>query len=507
MARNGEISINDARRALRRYWWIVPLSTVLFGAVGYVATRVLPPRYTSETKVLVEAPMVSEEYVKPVVSDDFNQRLTSLKAQILSGPHLQTIIEKLNLYPDERDKAPMSDLVERLKKTVEVELLQPMQGSWGRPPGFHMSVTFDKPKGAQQICTEITSLFMEQNAQRRMERTQKTTQFMGKELLEAKAKLDEQDEKLAAFKRQYLGSLPEEEQSNLSLLQGLNTQLEAAMQSLNRAQQDKAINETLLSQQEASWRATLSGGPQNPDTMEQQLATLQDQLSQMLLRYTPDYPEVVKLKAQIAALQNRMAADPGTKSPTPSTPTKLHEPTQLLQLRTRVQQDDFSIMELTKKQNQIQEQIRVMQARVQASPMVEEKFKDMTRNYQTAQQIYNELLRKQSDSSIAKDLEQERESEVFRVLDPPSYPVAPSFPKFIQFVGGGLGAGFALAIGVLYLLAAFDKAMYSERDVENCLKLPVLVSLPNLIAVHSSRVGSQPNGRKFEAVSTHKVKV
>jgi len=482
MVRNGEISVKDAKRVLRRYWWLVPLTTLLFGGFGYLATRVIPPKYTSETKVLVEPPVVSEGYVKPVVSEDFNQRLTSLKADILSGPHLQTIVEKLNLYPDLRATTAMSDLVGKLKQAIEVELLPPTPGSWGRPPGFHMSVTFDQPKAAQQICAEITSMFMDQNAQRRMEQTQKTTEFVSKELLDAKAKLDEQDQKLAEFKGHYLGSLPEEEQSNLSLLNGLNTQLEATTQGVNRAQQDKAINETLLSQQEASWKATLNG-VQNPDTLEQQLATLQDQLSQMLLRYTPDYPDVVKLRAQIEALKSRLSAEMETKpAPQSTNPTKLHEPAQLVQLRTRVKQDEMTIAELTKRQNQIQDQIRLLQARVQASPMVEEKFKDLTRNYQTAQQIYNELLRKQSDSSIAKDLEQERESDVFRILDPPSFPLLPSFPKPILFVGGGLGAGLLLAAGLLYLLAALDKAMYSERDVETCLKVPVLVSLPDLAA-------------------------
>src|SRR5208337_2120388 len=289
MARNGEISVTDAKRVLRRYWWILPLSTVLLGSLGYVATLVLPKKYTSETSVLVEQPVVSSDYVKPVVTADLNMRLASMKAQVLSGSQLQPIIEKLNLYPDQRANTRMGDLVDQLQNAVDVELLLPMPGSGGKPPGFRVTVTFDNPKVAQQICTEVTSMFMEQNARRRMEQSQKTNQFMGQELQTAKANLDEQDEKLAQFKRQYLGTLPEEEQSNLSMLTGMNTQLEAATQGLTRAQEDKAINETLLSQQEANWKATLTGGGglQNPDTMEQQLASLQDQLSLMLLRYTP----------------------------------------------------------------------------------------------------------------------------------------------------------------------------------------------------------------------------
>lgn len=505
MIRNGEISLADAKRVLRKRWWIPVVSIPLLGVLGFVATLVLPKKYTSETSVLVEQPVVSAEYVKPVVTDDLNMRLASMKAQVLSGSRLQPIIEKLNLYPEQRGKDSMDALVAELQKAVGVELLQPMPGAGGRAPGFHVSVTFDKPQVAQHICAEITSMFMEQNARRRMEQSQKTTQFMGKELQTAKENLDEQDAKLAQFKRRYLGTLPEEEQTNLSLLTGMNTQLEAATQALNRAQQDKAFNEAILSQQEANWKATLNGGPQNPDTMEQQLAALQDQLSLMLLRYTPDYPDVLKLRSQIEVLKRRMSGDPGTKSPIDPAQAKLHEPPQIQQLRARVKQDDLNSADLTRRQNQIQEQIRGMQARVQASPMVEQQYKELTRSYQTAQQIYNELLKKQSDSSIAKDLEHEQESEVFRVLDPPSLPLTPSFPKLLQFVGGGLGAGIALAVGILYLLAIIDKAMYTERDVELSLKLPVLTTVPSFDVMREGASKKRRNSKNYEAAVALKV--
>ena len=133
MARNGEISLTDAKRILRKYWWILPLSTLLLGALGFVATLVLPKKYTSSTSVLVEQPVVSAEYVRPVVTDDLNLRLASMKGQVLSGPRLQPIIEKLNLFPEQRGKVPMDNLVGQLSSAVGVELLQPMPGAGGRP--------------------------------------------------------------------------------------------------------------------------------------------------------------------------------------------------------------------------------------------------------------------------------------------------------------------------------------------------------------------------------------
>jgi capsular polysaccharide biosynthesis protein len=96
--------------------------------------------------------------------------------------------------------------------------------------------------------------------------------------------------------------------------------------------------------------------------------------------------------------------------------------------------------------------------------------------------MYNELLKKRENSAMATSLEHQQESETFKVLDPPSLPDIPSFPKKTVFIGGGSGAGLALALAILYLLALNDKAMYSQRDIELCLKLPVLAMVPSFDA-------------------------
>jgi polysaccharide chain length determinant protein (PEP-CTERM system associated) len=485
MVRNGEISLADVKRIVRRHWWIPVATTILFGAVGLIATYVLPKKYTSSTVVLVEQPTVPVDIVKPIVTDDLNNRLASMKEQILSRSRLQPIVEKFNLYPEKRQKAHLEDLVEELRQSVKVELSEPMQGSINRqPPGFHVSVTFGNPQLAQQICTEVTSMFFEQNLKRREKQSEDTTQFLSGQLEEAKSKLDEQDAKLAEFKRRYLGSLPEEQQTNLGLLTGMNNQLEATTQALSRAQQDKVTTETMLNLQEANWKATQSG-IQNPETEEQKLEELQDQLAALLARYTPEHPDVIKLKSQIEELKRKLDEDPSKKMHASSTQATLHEPPQLQQLRVKVKQDEMSIAELTKRQSQIQEQIRVIEGRVQASPVVEQQFKELTRNHQTAEEFYNSLLKNRDNAAMATDLEHQQESETFKVLDAPSLPLTPSFPNKLVFVGGGLGAGLALALGILYLLAVSDKSMYSERDVEVCLKLPVLTTVPSFdVHVH-----------------------
>jgi len=483
MLRNGSLTYPEVRRMLRRYWWIVSTTAVTLASLGFLAAIVLPKKYTSSTVVLVEPPAVSPEVVPTLVNEDLYRHLASMKEQILSRSRLQPIIEKFHLFADKRQSEHMEDSVERLKNTIEVELMQPMAGSANRqPPGFHVSVTFSDPLLARNICQEITSMFMEQNISSREKQVQDTSQFLTQQLAEAKASLDQQDAKLAQFKRQYLGSLPEEQQSNLSLLAGMNSQLEATTQSLSRAQQDKAFNESLLGQQDALLK-TAQSGTQSAESLDLQLASLQEQLSALLAKYTPEHPDVIKLKAQIEDVKRKIASVPETK-PNSAAP---RETPQMQQLRAKIKQDDISIADLSRHQTQIQDQIRLLQSHVQASPMVEQQLKELTRNYQTALDSYNDLLKKQQKSSMAIDLEHQQQSETFRVLDPPSLPLKPSFPKKLYFVGGGFGAGVALGIAILYLLAMADKAMYTERDVELCLKLPVLTMVPNVGPVLTGR--------------------
>ena len=500
MVRNGEITVAEAKRIIRHYWWILPLTTVGLGVLGLLAAAVLPKRYTSQTLVLVDQPTVSADIVKPVVTEDLNQRLASMQGQILGRTRLQPIIEKFGLYAEDRKRVPMEELVDRLRTSVTVKPLEPMAGTQNRNlPGFYVSVTFDNAQTAQQICTQITSMFMEQNTREREQKASQTTSFLSGQLEEAKQKLDEQDAKLAQFKQQNLGSLPEESQTNLSLLAGMNAQLTANAEALSRAQQDKALNETLLSQQEATWNASRTGT--NFETADQQLNSLQDELAKLLARYTPEHPDVVKLKTQIDELKKHIAQAPKTAEQSGTTQASTIVPPQIQQLRAKLRQDELNISDLTKRQGQIQDQIRRLEARVQASPMVEQQFKEITRSHQTALDFYNQLLKQRDQAAMASDLEHRQESEQFRVLDPPSLPDKPSFPKKLYFAGGGLGAGFALGLGLMYLIALTDKSMHTERDVELCLKLPVLAMVPMLEVAGNGSRGAARSGRVFDKMN------
>jgi polysaccharide chain length determinant protein (PEP-CTERM system associated) len=482
-----EFTVEDYVVMLRRRWPIIVGLALLGGGLGYGVTRFLPKRFTSQTLVLVAQPTVPGDYVKPVVSEDTNQRLASMQQEILSRTRLEPLIQQFGLFGAEVNQASMEDLVERLRRTVTVTPIQPMAETRSQGlPGFTISVTFEDPHLAQQICSTVTSMFMEENLRLRQQQAEQTTQFIAKQLDDAKTKLDGEDAKLAAFKRKYLGSLPDQEQANLNLLTGFTSQLDAVTQELNRAQQDKSFAESILAQQISAWQATQNG--QNPETFDRELTALQAQLTELKSKYTDDHPDVIRIRNDIDTLKKKMVDAEEQKKNLPEPVTKEPvEPTQIQALRAQIHQYGQLIQQKSKQQEELQQQIKLYQERVQASPSIEQEYKELTRGYQTALDFYNDLLKKRDQSAMASDLERRQEGEQFQVLDPANLPAAPSFPKRSVFTLGGLGGGLGLGLILAFLLELQDTSLRNGKQAEALLQLPVLASIPEVAKLGSKK--------------------
>jgi polysaccharide chain length determinant protein (PEP-CTERM system associated) len=479
-----ELTIEDYKAILRRRIWILVIPAVVCAIAAYTVSLFLPSRYKSETVVLVEEPTVPESIVKPVIGGDVNQRLATMQEQILSRTRLQQIIEKFGMYKEETRQLSMEDMVERLRKSITVSPVRPMAETRSSGlPGFTVSVVAGQAYLAQQICTEITSFFMQQNVLLRERRAEDTTQFLTKQLEDSKKKLDEQDARLADFQRRYMGELPDEMQTNFSLLTGLASQLEAASQALNRAQQDKLFVQSMLDQQQQqATPATVAQAMQDLDVLQKKLSALQEHLASLQPHYTDDHPDVRKTKKEIAELrtkiQEQTAANRSVSTSTPDKDLVVTETPQVRQLHAQLYQLDANIHEKSAQQSRIQQQINDLQAKLQLSPGIAQQYKALTRDYQTALNVYNDLLKKQSDSEMATDLERRQQGEQFRVLDPPSLPEKPTFPNRPLFGAEGFFGGLAFGLTIVFALEAQDTTVRSERDVERIVKLPTLGLIP-----------------------------
>jgi polysaccharide chain length determinant protein (PEP-CTERM system associated) len=473
-----ELTPADYIEILKRRWVLIVVLTFLGGPLAYGVARVLPARYTSQTTVLVQQPMVPKDLIRPVVTDDISQQLASMKEQILSRTRLEPIIRQYGLYAKDANRLPMEDLVARLQKAIEVLPVRPMEETSDSLPGFNVKVTLDNPHSAQAVCTTVTSMFIEEQARNRQHHSQDTTEFLDQQMTDAKAKLDAQDAKLAAFQSQHLGSLPDDDKTNLNILTGLTSQLDATTQALSRAQQDKSFLEASLNQEIDAWQAAQNG--HNPQTLEQQLDTLQSKLTDLESRYTENYPDVISTKEDIAALKKKIADQGATGQAAPTgKPTKSTlEPQNIQQLRAELHNAQAVIAEKAADEEDLRKQIKLYEARVQATPAVEEEYKELTRGYQTALDTYNQLEKNRDEAQMATNLERRQEGETLSILDPANFPDQPSFPNRLLFTLGGFGGGLVLGVGLAVFFDMQDTSIRTEQDVEFALHIPVIVTVP-----------------------------
>jgi polysaccharide chain length determinant protein (PEP-CTERM system associated) len=480
-----ELTIEDYGGILKRRLWLILTSTITLLVLGVGISHLIPPQYESQTLVIIEQQKVPEDYVKPVVDEDLTERLSSMKEQILSRSRIEPIIERFNLYAG--TKTTLDDRVAMTQKAIGI---QPIASARGGMPGFFIKFKAQDPHTAQQVCGEITSLFVSENLSAREQSAEGTTDFLKQQLADSKRNLDEQDAKLAAFEQKNIGKLPGQTMHlgdmsvamgspNESTLQALTTQLDAVTQSLGRMQQNETFLQALVSQQSHDLQNTESGSGASTDERRAQLKTLLAQKQELVALYTPDYPDVVAVTRKIADLQAEMAHAPA-EQPVKDPSASHEDPPRLLELKFQLKSVQQSISSAKLEQTRIQQQIRAYEEKIEATPMIEEEYKEVTRDHETALQFYNTLLTKMNESSMATALEQRQQGEQFRVMDPPNLPDSPTSPNRLAFAGGGLASGLLMGLLIAALLEYRDTSLRNERDVWAFTKLPTLAILSHI---------------------------
>ena len=467
------MTVQDYVAILKKRWWIIAIPAIIFPIVGYGISFLIQPQYISQTLVLVEQQKVPESYVKPVVTEDLSGRLASMKEQILSRSRLQPIIERFNLFAN--SKLSMDDRIDMTRKNVGITPIQSEIARTNGLPGFFISFKAGDPRTAQLVCGEIQSLFVSENLSDRAASAAGTTDFLKGQLADAKAKLDDQDARLKTFEQTYMGKLPGAENANINMMTSLNSQLDAATQALARLEQDRSYAESVLALQQSQASSGGEHGGAGPGAQQAQLQQLQAEEADLSTRYTDDYPDVVSVRRKIKELKQQMAQAPAVATPAPSVTTaRPTDSLSLLQLKAQIRAMDLAILQKKKDQGMIQNQLRVYQDRISSSPQIEEEYKSITRDNQTAQAFYDDLLNKMNLANMATDLEKRQQGEQFRVMDEPNLPEEPATPKRPVFIGGGLAAGLGLGLLIVGLLEYMDTALRSERDIWAFTKLPTL---------------------------------
>ncbi|MGO9864393.1 MAG: GumC family protein [Terriglobales bacterium] len=492
MSETRELTMEDYLAMLRRRLKVILIPALIAPIAGFLVSHAFSPQYTSQATILVESQKVPDSYVPPVITADFTQRVQSLSQQVVSPSRLRPVIKSLGLVPPDGEDKLMADIAANMQLQPVITSMSAGGATVGPPgskkpkpsanqepvPGFTVNYTDSKADRAQKICNAMTSLIVDENLRSRSEVAKSTTDFLGRQLDDAKRALDEQDAKLADFKKQHMGQLPTDVDNNMKMLMSLDSQLDNTTQTLSRAQQDKAYTESMLAQQVAAWKSSLSST--NPQTLEQNLTQLQGQLLQLQARYTDDYPDVIKTKADIAEVEKKLKEvnAAAAKSTDSGDQASASEPPEIRQLRLQIHQYQNVIDQSTADQKRLQSQIVIYQARTNMSPAIEEQYKLLTRDNDNAQAFYKDLMAKKSSAGLGSNMEIDQEGEQMNIMAPAGLPESPSFPNRPLFAAAGMGAGLGLGFLIAILLEFTDKSIRTEKDAAAATDLPLLISVP-----------------------------
>jgi polysaccharide biosynthesis transport protein len=480
----------------RRSWYfLVPL--FLGWSAVWGASWMLPSIYRSSTLILVEQPTVPDKFVTPnIAAGNFQDRLQSISQQILSRTHLLQIIDKANLYPQFHGRKTSDELVDIMRKNIEIELV--------KNPGstelnaFNVYFSARSPNEAQHVTSELTNLFISENLDARQQQSQGTTKFLESALEDARRDLAEQERRVRQYKEKYLGELPGQTQSNLQILSGLQSQLQSEQDNLSRARQQNTYLQSLLSQYRTMQRSSRTSGgmTQGLPAIDQQLSKLRSQYADLSSRYTERHPDVRKLKQEIARtekMREQLTAElnsgSGQDSATDGATADMSDTNApaIMQLESQLKANQIEIGNRQRAIEGTQREIGGYQARLNQAPVREQEYVDITRGYEQSKANYDDLLKKKNDSELATNLELRQQGEHFRVLDAPSLPQKPYSPNRMKLCAMGLGIGLLLGAGLAIGSEFLDDRVYDEEELKGLLPVGILSEIPSITTVREEQ--------------------
>jgi len=520
----------------RRRWWIIgPL--FIGWLLVFVSAWIIPAKYTSESVILIDKSKVPEIFVKSNVNVEMGERLESITQQVLSRQRLLGIINRFHLYNSFLTPTP-DDQLKKMRSDIKIDLVQtPTPDQYGKREltAFKLQYTADSGPIAQQVNSSMVSYFIDENVKASQVASESTTQFLDNQLKNAQETLAVQENRLREFSKEHAGELPDQVQANIQMLTGAQQQLGALIEARNKAVQQQTYLTSLLAQYEAAGVENVGSG--SPQSIDQQIEGARTALADLEARYTPDHPDVKKMKDTIAKLQalkeqqagngadtdNSSSSDSNNKGDTATaaattgaagqtppadkgsggggatggdknadsdanmdaadvrpgaTPGQLAAMAPVMQIQSQIKANKMEIQSRESEIRSLEAKLSELQAHLGGTPAVQAEMLNLTRDYAQTQRGYTELLDKRNASELATNLQRQQQGENFRIIDPPSLPEKASFPDRFKFALAGLAVGIFLAVLFGVGSEYVDDRIRTEQDLAQATPLPILVEIP-----------------------------
>jgi succinoglycan biosynthesis transport protein ExoP len=333
--------------ALRKWWFII--SFIVGTSIAFIYSYSLPDLYRSTTLIMVERQKIPESYVQSTITSSIQDRLNTIRQQILRRTNLENIIAQfaldkksdfvplavqlnqyfLDLTGIDAEKLLISqklhrinllvsleDTVDRLRESVEVSVV-------GGNNAFTISYSGRDPQTVMDVTNRLATLFIDENLKLREQYAEGTSNFLTSELSGAKYNLEQQEKTLKEFKESHMGSLPEQLDANLRTLDRLQSELQFLNNDLKNAEDRRLLYEEQLKEYERQLiekqlaekeAGSAHAAPATDVTMDAQIVGLERTLERLMgeltslrSQFNENYPDILSLKNQIREIEARLA--------------------------------------------------------------------------------------------------------------------------------------------------------------------------------------------------------
>jgi polysaccharide chain length determinant protein (PEP-CTERM system associated) len=474
-----------------RRFLLIPAALGLVGAL--MVSRTYVPKYTADTLIQILPQRVPDSFVKSTVTTNVDDRLKSIKQQIMSRTQLESVVREFDLYPELRGQS-VDRAVTAVRNSIAIE---PVTERPGRRrdneqiDAFTVAFSYSDPAVAVRVTESLANWFTLENSRIRSSQAESTNEFLEAQLAELRGRLQTAEDKVKAFQMAHAAALPTQQPANLSLLQSTQMQIQSLSQTLQADRDRRTMLESMLNAAVQEDAAAQSAPPPpapngQPGTLagtaRQQLEQARANLAQLELRLKPEHPDVARARRQIRDLEVKAEAEGRAGNGT--APTVALSPLDQ-QRRERIRQYRAEIAQLTSQigfkeseDRRLRGLISQYEGRIQAVPGLEAEYTALTRDYAALQTQYQQLNQRSEESKISRNLESRQQAEQFRVLDKASVTGTPMSMARLQTNMAGLVLGLVIGLGLIAGNEVLRALFKSEADVVGALSLPVLAVVP-----------------------------
>jgi len=468
---NNTMTMDEYLAIVKRRKWSFIFPAILVFFIAAIVTFALPSIYKSTTTILIEEQDVPTEYVKTSVTSYAEQRLQAIYQRILSYSRLLDLINRFNLYPELKVKWTTEEIVAEMRDDITLEPISTdvVDRRTGRPSvatiAFTLSYEGKNPRTVQRVSNTLASLFLEENLQVREKMAKETSGFLEQEVERVKVKLTELDGKLAVFKENHVNELPDLLQVNMQSLNNIESNIQRLGEQLRSVKEREGYLQTQL--------ASIPRIEENMD--KRRLDELKVQLVHLQTRYSEQYPDVIKTRAEISELEKRLKTSKAVLNSkdgdTPDNPAYITLASQLSSTQSEIKSINRQIREAEKT-------AELYRKRITSTPKVEETYKAILIERNNTQLKYDDLSRKYMEAKVAQGLEKEQKGERFTIIDPARLPELPDKPNRLAILLIGMVLGIGAGVGWASFREFTDPSIRNPESLVTATSFPVLASIP-----------------------------